>query len=121
MACSSASQLKKKTANLIGFAAPVLLVLLSKLLDRVLRARHEPSPKLTKAQEQDQAQEQQRERTHVDAVISVSGGVCQDHRKNPVRRRSRSPRGPGTAAAVPKSSHCRHRSSAIRSGTRSLQ
>ncbi len=60
MACLPPA-VKKKTANLIGFAAPVLLFATERLLDSYLRARLEPSPEQSKAQEQDKAKEQQRE------------------------------------------------------------
>jgi hypothetical protein len=50
---------KKKTANLIGFAAPVLLSAVERLLDSYLRARLEPSPEQRKAQEQDQAKQRE--------------------------------------------------------------
>src|SRR5436190_21371776 len=68
----------KKTANLIGFAAPVLLrPALERLLDAYLRARHEPPAEQRKAQQQDQAQKQ-REGTHVWGVISLYAADCQE-------------------------------------------
>ncbi|PYP39589.1 MAG: hypothetical protein DMD48_05955 [Gemmatimonadetes bacterium] len=55
------SAVKKKTANLIGFAALGLLRLtVERLLDSYLRAR-EPGPEQRKAQEQDQGKQQKRE------------------------------------------------------------
>jgi hypothetical protein len=61
MASPYASSVKKKTANLIGFAAPVLLRPDFALLHRSLRARLEPSPEQRKAQEQTKNEDQQRE------------------------------------------------------------
>jgi len=56
------SAVKKKTANLIGFAALGLLRLtVERLLDSCLHARHEPGPEQRKAQEQDQGKQQKRE------------------------------------------------------------
>jgi hypothetical protein len=49
------------TANLLGFAAPVLLRPDFALLHRSLRARLEPSPEQRKAQEQTKNEDQQRE------------------------------------------------------------
>jgi len=58
---------KKKTANLMRFAAPVLLrPTFERLLDSDLRARRDPSAEC-KAQQQDEAKEQ-RERVHCAGV-----------------------------------------------------
>ncbi len=59
--------MKKKTANLIGFAAPVLRSSFERLLDSDLRARRDPPTERKAQQEQDEAK-QQRECVHVRAI-----------------------------------------------------
>jgi hypothetical protein len=63
----------------MGFAAPVLLrPTFERLLDSYLRARLDPSPEQTQAQEQDQGKQQERELTHVSTVISTYAVSCQE-------------------------------------------
>src|SRR6266576_695728 len=69
---------KKKTANLMGFAAPVLLrPTFERLLDSYLRARRDP-PAECKAQQQDEGEQQQRHWAHLTTVISTHNGACQE-------------------------------------------
>jgi len=70
---------EKKDREPGGFAAPVLLrPAFERLLDSYLRARLEPSPEQTKAQEQDQAKQQEGELAHVRTVISTYAVGCQE-------------------------------------------
>src|SRR5437667_1986732 len=72
---------KKKTANLKGFAAPVLLrPTFERLLDSYLRARRDP-PAERKAQQQDQAKQQRESDGHVRAInLHLCRAVSRDGR-----------------------------------------